>query len=140
MTTFVAEETAPSPTRSVVRTERAPAPYHGAPYSQAVRAGDLLFVSGQVALDPESHEVVGDTIEAQTERVLSNLEAILQAAGSSLDQLVKTTVFLTDWADFEGMNEVYASRIGSIPPARATAGITLPPGLLVEIDAVAVVP
>lgn len=126
-------------TRTAIRTERAPAPYHGAPYSQAIRAGELLFVSGQVALDPETHEVVGDTIEEQTERVLSNLEAILEAAGSGLDRIVKTTVYLADWDDFTGMNGVYARYVGSPPPARATAGIELPPGLLVEIDAVATV-
>jgi 2-iminobutanoate/2-iminopropanoate deaminase len=127
-------------TRTVVRTEEAPAPYQGAPYSQAIRVGELVFVSGQVSLDPVSHEVVGDTIEEQTERVLSNLQAILEEEGSSFDHLVKTTVYLTDWANFEGMNEVYARRIGSPPPARATAGISLPEGLLVEIDAIAVVP
>jgi 2-iminobutanoate/2-iminopropanoate deaminase len=135
MTATAAPETEP---RSVIRTERAPAPYQGAPYSQAIRVGELVFVSGQVSLDPETHEVVGESIREQTERVLSNLEAILAAAGSGLDRLVKTTVYLTDWANFEGMNEVYARRIGTPPPARATAGISLPPGLLVEIDAVAV--
>jgi 2-iminobutanoate/2-iminopropanoate deaminase len=125
---------------TAIRTEAAPAPYAGAPYSQAVRTGDLVFVSGQVALDPETHEIVGDTIEEQTERVLANLRAILDAAGSGVERIVKTTVYLADWADFPGMNDVYARHLGSPPPARATAGITLPPGLLVEIDAVATVP
>jgi reactive intermediate/imine deaminase len=124
---------------TAIRTDAAPAPYAGAPYSQAVRTGDLVFVSGQVALDPATHEVVGDTIEEQTERVLANLRAILEAAGSGVDRIVKTTVYLTDWASFEGMNEVYARHVGTPPPARATAGISLPPGLLVEIDAVATV-
>lgn len=132
------EQSTSSSERAVVRTDNAPAPYQGAPYSQAIRVGDLLFVSGQIALDPTTHDVVGETIEEQTERVLSNLEAILEAAGSDIDHLVKTTVYLADWANFDGMNEVYARRVGSPPPARATAGITLPPGLLVEIDAVAV--
>jgi 2-iminobutanoate/2-iminopropanoate deaminase len=123
--------------RTAIRTENAPAPYQGAPYSQAIRVGDLVFASGQVALDPATHDVVGDTIEEQTERVLANLSAVLEAAGSGLDGIVKTTVYLSDWADFDGMNEVYARHMGSPPPARATAGISLPPGLLVEIDAVA---
>jgi 2-iminobutanoate/2-iminopropanoate deaminase len=123
--------------RQLIRTEAAPAPYAGAPYSQAIRVGDLVFASGQVALAPGTNEVVGDTIEEQTERVLENLGAILEAAGSGLDLIVKTTVFLVDWADFEGMNAVYARYVGNPPPARATLGITLPPGLRVEIDAVA---
>jgi 2-iminobutanoate/2-iminopropanoate deaminase len=125
--------------RTVIRTEAAPAPYQGAPYSQAICVGELVFVSGQVAIAPGSNDVVGDTIEEQTERVLENLGAILEAAGSGFDRIVKTTVFLADWADFDGMNAVYARYVGGTPPARATLGIQLPPGLKVEIDAVAAV-
>jgi 2-iminobutanoate/2-iminopropanoate deaminase len=123
--------------KTVVRTEAAPAPYQGAPYSQAIRTGGLLFVSGQVPVSPETNEVVGETIQEQTEQVFRNLRAILEAAGASLDRLVKTTVFLADFADFEGMNEVYARHVGDTPPARATVGIRLPEGLKVEIEGVA---
>jgi 2-iminobutanoate/2-iminopropanoate deaminase len=93
--------------KEVVRTELAPAPFEGAPYSQAIRAGGFVFVSGLVALQPGSDELVGETIEEQTEQVFANLRAVLAAAGSSLDQLVKTTVFLADLDDFGGMNEIY---------------------------------
>jgi 2-iminobutanoate/2-iminopropanoate deaminase len=124
--------------KSVVRTEEAPAPFQGAPYSQAIRVGDLVFVSGQLALKPGDKEIQGGTIQEQTEQVFANLAAILHAAGSSLDRLVKTTVFLTDLADFQGMNEVYAQHVGDRPPARATVEVgALPSGALVEIDAIA---
>jgi 2-iminobutanoate/2-iminopropanoate deaminase len=124
--------------RSVVRTETAPAPFQGAPYSQAIRAGDLVFVSGQLALRPGHTEFAGETIEEQTEQVFANLGAILEAAGSGLDRLVKTTVFLVDLGDFAGMNEVYARHVGETPPARSTVEIAaLPPGALVEIEAIA---
>jgi 2-iminobutanoate/2-iminopropanoate deaminase len=123
--------------RTVVRTEAAPAPFRGAPYSQAIRVGDLVFVSGQIAVSPETNEVVGESIQEQTDQVLRNVSAILEAAGSSLDRLVKTTVFLADFADFEGMNEVYARRVGDSPPARSTVGVQLPPGLRIEIEGVA---
>jgi 2-iminobutanoate/2-iminopropanoate deaminase len=124
--------------KSVVRTESAPAPFQGAPYSQAIRVGELVFVSGQIALDPESAQLKGDTIGEQTDQVMANLGAILEAAGSGLDRLVKTTVFLVDLDDFPGMNEVYGRHVGDRPPARATIEVSrLPPGALVEIDAVA---
>jgi 2-iminobutanoate/2-iminopropanoate deaminase len=122
----------------VVRTERAPAPFQGAPYSQAIKAGGLIFVSGQLALKPDHAEIVGDSIQEQTEQVLDNLQAILEEAGSGLDRLVKTTVFLVDLGDFAGMNEVYALRVGDLPPARATVEISkLPSGAKVEIEAIA---
>jgi 2-iminobutanoate/2-iminopropanoate deaminase len=126
------------PEKTVVRTDNAPAPFQGAPYSQAVRYGDLLFVAGQVAL-PSGHEhIVGETIEEQTEQVCENLKAILEAAGSSFGNVLKTTVFLTDLADFQGMNTVYARYVGENPPARSTVGISqLPSGALVEIEAIA---
>ncbi len=99
-----------------------------------------MFVSGQLALKPGAKELSGGTIGEQTEQVFANLAAILEAAGSSLDRLVKTTVFLVDLADFAGMNEVYARHVGERPPARATIGVAaLPSGALVEIEAVATV-
>ena len=124
--------------KTAVRTEEAPAPFQGAPYSQAIRVGDLVFVSGQLALRPDHGEIVGDSIEEQTEQVFTNLKAILEAAGSGLDRLVKTTVFLTDLGDFAGMNEVYARHVGEVPPARATIEVSaLPSGAKVEIEAIA---
>ena len=124
--------------KEVVRTESAPAPFQGAPYSQAIRANGLVFVSGQLALRPDHAEIVGEGIAEQTEQVFANLRAILQEAGSGLDRLVKTTVFLTDLGDFAGMNEVYARYVGETPPARATIEVSaLPSGAKVEIEAIA---
>src|SRR5919198_3276504 len=124
--------------KTVVRTEEAPAPFQGAPYSQAIRSRGLVFVSGQLALRPGAHEIVGETIEEQTEQVFSNLRAILEEAGSGLDRLVKTTVYLADLDDFAGMNEVYAKHVGEQPPARATIEVSaLPSGAKVEIEAIA---
>ena len=124
--------------KEVVRTEAAPAPFQGAPYSQAIRVGDLVFVSGQIALRPGESEVAGTTVEEQTEQVFANLRAILEEAGSGLDRLVKTTVFLADFADFQAMNGVYARHVGDVPPARATVEVSaLPAGALVEIEAIA---
>ena len=123
--------------KSVVRTENAPAPFQGAPYSQAIRAGEFIFVSGQLGLKPDQGEI-GGSIEEQTEQIFANLAAILAEAGTGLDRLVKTTVFLTDLGDFAGMNEVYARHVGERPPARATVEVArLPSGALVEIEAVA---
>ena len=124
--------------KSVVRTEAAPAPFQGAPYSQAISAGGLVFVSGQLSLRPDHAEIVGDSIAEQTEQVFANLRAIVEAAGSGLDRLVKTTVYLTDLGDFGGMNEVYARHVGDTPPARATIEVAaLPSGAKVEIEAIA---
>jgi 2-iminobutanoate/2-iminopropanoate deaminase len=124
--------------KEVVRTEAAPAPFQGAPYSQAIKAGGFVFVSGQLALEPGHTEMRGDTIGAQTEQVFANLRAILDEAGSGLDRLVKTTVFLQNLEDFQGMNEVYAQHVGDRPPARSTVEVArLPSGALVEIDAIA---
>jgi 2-iminobutanoate/2-iminopropanoate deaminase len=126
--------------KTAVRTEKAPAPFQGAPYSQAIRAGGFVFVSGQLSLRPDHAEIVGDSIEEQTEQVFANLRAILEAAGSGLERLVKTTVYLTDLGDFAGMNEVYARHVGEVPPARATIEVSaLPSGAKVEIEAVATV-
>ena len=124
--------------KEAVRTERAPAPFQGAPYSQAIRANGFVFVSGQLSLEPEHSEIVGDSIQEQTEKVFDNLQAILEEAGSALDQIVKTTVFLADLGDFGGMNEVYARRVGQPAPARATVEVSkLPSGAKVEIEAIA---
>lgn len=124
--------------KTIVRTEAAPAPFQGAPYSQAVHSGDFIFVSGQLALKPGDKELSGGTIEEQTEQVFANLAAILAAAGSGLDKLVKTTVFLQNLDDFQGMNSVYAAHVGDRPPARSTVEVAkLPSGALVEIEAIA---
>ncbi len=124
--------------KEIVRTERAPAPFQGAPYNQAVRIGDLVFVAGQLGLRPGETEMVGSTIAEQTEQVMANLAAILAEAGSGLGKLVKTTVFLTNLDDFGGMNEVFARLFGDRPPARSTVEVgRLPSGALVEIEAVA---
>jgi 2-iminobutanoate/2-iminopropanoate deaminase len=124
--------------KTAVRTEAAPAPFQGAPYSQAIRSGGFVFVSGQVALKPGAKELSGGTIEEQTEQVLTNLGAILEAAGTGLDKLVKTTVFLQNLDDFQGMNGVYAKHVGETPPARSTVEVAkLPTGALVEIEAIA---
>ena len=124
--------------KEVIRTEAAPAPFQGAPYSQAIKAAGLVFVAGQVSLKPDHGEIIGDTIQEQTEQVLTNLRAILEAAGSRLDRLVKTTVFLQSLDDFPGMNEVYRQHVGDQPPARSTVEVAkLPSGALVEIEAIA---
>ena len=126
--------------KHVVRTEAAPAPFQGAPYNQAIVANGFVFVAGQLGLEPGSTTTVEGGIGPQTDQVFSNLRAILKAAGSSLEQIVKTTVFLTDLDDFDGMNEVYARHIGDSPPARSTVEISgLPAGALVEIEAIALV-
>jgi 2-iminobutanoate/2-iminopropanoate deaminase len=123
--------------KTVVRTENAPAPFQGAPYNQAIRAGDFVFVAGQLGLKPGDSAVEGD-IATQTEQALRNLAAILEEAGSSMDKLVKTSVFLMDLGDFAAMNEVYARHVGDRPPARSTFQVSkLPSGALVEIEAVA---
>ncbi len=124
--------------KTVVHTEAAPAPFQGAPYSQAIRAGGLVFVSGQLALEPGHTALRGGTIQEQTEQVFANLRAILEEAGSGLERLVKTTVFMQSLDDFQGMNEVYARHVGDRPPARSTVEVAkLPSGALVEIEAIA---
>jgi 2-iminobutanoate/2-iminopropanoate deaminase len=108
------------------------------PYSQAVVAGDFVFTAGQIALDPTSMELIGSNVTEQTERVFANLNAVLEAAGLGLQDVVKATVFLTDMADFAAMNEVYAKHFGNHKPARAALQVAaLPKGALVEIEAVA---
>jgi 2-iminobutanoate/2-iminopropanoate deaminase len=123
--------------KTVVRTESAPAPFQGAPYSQAIAAGGFVFVSGQLGLKPGDTAISGE-IEEQTERIFANLAAILAEAGTGLDRLVKTTVFLQNLDDFQAMNSVYAQHVGDRPPARSTVEVAkLPSGALVEIEAIA---
>lgn len=124
--------------KQAVRTERAPAPFQGAPYSQGIVAGDLVFVSGQLGIDPaEGHLVQGGIVE-QTEQVMKNLAAILAEAGSSLDGVVMTSIFLVDLDDFQAMNEVYARHLSEPYPARATVQIAaLPSGARIEVAVVA---
>ena len=122
--------------REVVATEQAPAAV--GPYSQAVCAGELVYTAGQVAMDPASGKLVEGDIRVQTERVLRNLQAVLEAAGSSLGAVVKTTVFLQDMDDFAAMNEVYGRFFGDEPPARSAVQVArLPLDVRVEIEAVA---
>jgi 2-iminobutanoate/2-iminopropanoate deaminase len=124
--------------KDVISTDRAPGPFQGAPYNQAIRVGDLVFVAGQLGIELETGQLAGPSVEEQTGQIMRNLSAILDAAGSSLDQLVKTTVFLLDLEDFAGMNEIYARYVGDRPPARSTIGIAqLPSGARVEIEAIA---
>ena len=123
-------------TTRTIQTDRAPAAI--GPYSQAIAANGFLFTAGQIAIDPATSQVVDGDVVAQTERVLANLRAILEAGGSSMGDVVKTTVFLADMADFPRMNEVYAKAFGQARPARSTVQAAgLPRGVLVEIEAIA---
>ena len=111
------------------------------PYSQAIRLNGLVFLSGQIPLEPETGEVVAGSVEKQTERVLENIKAVLDAAGLSLNAVVKTTVFLKDLSDFQQMNEVYAKYFAADPPARSTVEVSrLPRDVQVEIEAIAASP
>jgi 2-iminobutanoate/2-iminopropanoate deaminase len=122
--------------RDVIATDQAPKAI--GPYSQAIRAAGLVFTSGQVALDPATQQVIAGDISAQTDRVLKNLSAVLQAAGTSLDKALRCTVFLKNMADFTAMNEVYGRYFGKAPPARTTVeAARLPKDVLVEIDVIA---
>jgi 2-iminobutanoate/2-iminopropanoate deaminase len=124
--------------KTVVVTDNAPRPIQGAPYSQAIRCGELVFVSGQLPVAPGTGQIAGTTIQDQTEQVLRNVAAILEAAGSGMDRLVRTTVFLARLDDFAGMNEVYRRHVGDRPPARSTVEVSkLPFGALLEVDAIA---
>lgn len=121
----------------VIQTDRAPKAI--GPYSQAIVAGELVFCAGQVALDPATGDLVLGDIKVQAARVLDNLAAVLEAAGSGLDRVTKTTVFLADLGDFAAMNEVYAQRFGAHRPARSTVPVgTLPRGARIEIECIAV--
>ena len=126
--------------RRVIRTDEAPAPVAGAPYSQAIAAsgGEVLWVSGQVPLDA-SGSLAADDVPGQTRQCLANVAAVVAAAGGSMADVVKTTVYMTDLAMFGEMNAVYAQAFGEMPPARATIGVAaLPAGAQVEIEAIAV--
>ena len=119
-----------------VHSDAAPAAI--GPYSQAIKAGNLLFCSGQIALDPKSGQLVGTTAAAQAEQVMKNLAAVLTAGGASLGSVARTTIFLASMDDFAAVNEVYAKHFGGHKPARATVAVkTLPKGGLVEIDCIA---
>ena len=116
----------------------ADAPAAIGPYSQAIHAGDLVFLSGQVPIDPKTGELVAGDIAVQTERVLDNLGAVLAAAGCAFSDVVKTTIYLVDLGDFQAVNQTYAKRFTAAPPARATVQVSaLPKGARVEIDAIA---
>lgn len=124
--------------KQIISTANAPKAI--GPYEQAIKVGDFIYASGQIPLDPKTGNLVEGDIKVQTRRALENLKAVLEAAGSSLDRVVKTTVFLKNIADFAAMNEVYAGYLGAAKPARSTVAVAdLPRGALVEIDLVAVV-
>ena len=123
--------------KKVIYTEKAPKAI--GPYSQAIRTDSFIFTAGQVGLDPSTGELVAGTVEEQTRQALNNLRNVIEAAGSSMDNVVKTTVFLKDMADFPKMNAIYAEFFGENPPARSTvAVVALPKGGLVEVEAVVI--
>ena len=122
--------------REVIATEQAPQAI--GPYSQAIRAQGLIFTSGQIAIDPATAQIIGGDVSAQTDRVLKNLAAILQASGSSLEKVLRCTVFLKNMGDFTAMNEVYGRYFKQSPPARSTVEVArLPKDVLIEIDVIA---
>jgi 2-iminobutanoate/2-iminopropanoate deaminase len=123
--------------KQIISSKSAPAAI--GPYSQAIRAGGMVFLSGQIPLDPESGQIVEGDIAAQTERVMKNLSAVLEAAGCTFDDVVRTTIYLVDLKDFQTVNETYARYFSAAPPARATVQVAaLPRGSRVEIDAIAI--
>lgn len=124
--------------RTPIQTSEAPAAI--GPYTQAIRSGQHIYTSGQIPLDPVSGEMVGDDVQAQTHRVLQNLQAVLSSAGSSLKSVVKTTVFLSTMSDFQAMNSIYATYFQGVAPARSTIAVAeLPRKALVEIECIALV-
>lgn len=123
--------------KKIISTSEAPAAI--GPYSQAVRTGNFLFCSGQIPLDPKSGQIVSDDIATQTRRVLDNIGAVLKAEGLAFENIVKTTIFLTDLGDFQPVNEIYGSYFKQQPPARSTVQVSaLPKGANVEIEIIAV--
>jgi len=124
--------------REVIVTDKAPLPV--GPYSQAIKAGNLIFVAGQGPIDPRTRQIIGNTIEEQTEATLKNIKAILEEAGSSMENVVKVTVYLNSMEDFEAMNKVYSRFFKEKPPARTTIQAKLWRNIMVEIDAIAVAP
>ncbi|MCP4366166.1 MAG: RidA family protein [Planctomycetes bacterium] len=126
------------PSREIISTENAPKAI--GPYSQGVRAGDFIFLSGQIPIDPATGNIIEGGVRVQTRRVLENLDAVLEAAGSSLDNVVKTTIYLASMGDYAAVNEIYAEFFKGSKPARATVEVSrLPKDVDVEIDAIAVV-
>ena len=124
--------------KEIIQTERGPKPI--GPYSQAIRVNQFLFLSGQTPLDPKTGEMTGTDVRQQTERVLENIKGVLEAAGATLLQVVKTTVFLKDMNDFPAMNEVYGRYFPVAPPARSTVQVArLPKDALVEIEVIAAI-
>ena len=124
--------------REIIATDKAPATI--GPYSQAVKVGNFIFVSGQIPIDPKTGKIVGNDIMAQTKRVLENIKAVLEAAGANLTNVVKTTVYLVDMGDFNAMNEIYATYFSEKPPARSTVEVSkLPKGSKIEVDVIAYV-
>jgi len=124
-------------TRDIIATDKAPGAV--GPYSQAVRSDQLIFTAGQIPIDPATGELVGGSIEDQTRRVLDNVKAVLEAAGSGLESAVKMTVFLTDFSNFQRMNAVYAEYFPGSPPARSAVQVSaLPLGADIEIEAIAI--
>ena len=122
--------------REVIATEQAPQAI--GPYSQAIRAQGLIFTSGQIAIDPATAQIIASNVSAQTDRVLKNLAAILQASGSSLEKVLRCTVFLKNMGDFAAMNEIYGRYFSQSPPARSTVEVArLPKDVLIEIDVIA---
>ena len=123
----------------VIQTNKAPQPLQGAPYSQAIVSNGFVFTAGQIGAKADGSGLVGEGVEEQTDQVFANLKAILEASGSSLDRIVKTTCFLSDLGNFSAFNEVYRRHFDSGFPARSTFGVTLPAGILVEVEAIATV-
>ena len=124
--------------KETVSTDKAPKAI--GPYAQAIKAGEFIYTAGQIPIDPKSGNLIAGGIAEQTRQVLENLKAVLEAAGSSLDQVIKATVFLKNMADFAALNEVYGEYLGAAKPARSTVAVAeLPRGALVEIDFVAMV-
>ena len=123
--------------KTVISTDQAAGPFGGAPYSQAIVANRFVFTAGQIGAAADGSGLVGESVEEQTEQVMANLKGILEAAGSSLDRVVKTTCFLSDLANFGAFNEVYRRHMGADFPARSTFGVSLPAGVLVEVEAIA---
>ncbi len=122
--------------KKVIHTAKAPAAV--GPYSQAIGSGDFLFCSGQIAIDPSTNEVLRGSVQMQTEQVMKNISAVLEAGGMTFSNIIKTTIFLTDMNDFATVNEIYAKAFPQEPPARSTVGVSaLPKGVNVEIEVVA---
>ena len=124
--------------RETISTDKAPKAI--GPYEQAIKVGDFVYTAGQIPLDPQTGNLIAGTIAEQTRQVLENLKAVLEAAGSSLDKVIKATVFLKNMADFAALNEVYGEYLGKAKPARSTVAVAdLPRGALVEIDLIAII-